>query len=168
MVEECQAHDPDIYLPETCADFVKLRICSDTKAKQRHECEDGNHTRCTFRDHFIKRNTNPKKKVCDQSFEEKYGFHFLLEKTVSWFEFETRRVEGVAGKFDYPVWKKVEGPLELFLDVFQDIMISFVQHKSFYWHQNKEVKKLIKANNFYLHPDAIAAFADYSVNPKKY
>ena len=168
MVEECQAHDPDISLPETCADFVKLRICSDTKAKQRHECEDGNHTRCTFRDYFIKRNTNPKKKVCDQSFEEKYGFHFLLEKTVSWFEFETRGVEGVAEKFDYPVWKKVEGPLEVFLEVFQDIMISFVQHKSFYWHQNKEVKKLIKANNFYLHPDAIAAFADYSVNPKKY
>ena len=90
------------------------------------------------------------------------------KKKISWFEFETRRVEGVAGKFDYPVWKKVEGPLEVFLEVFQDIMLRFVQHKSFYWHQNKEAKKLIKPDNFFLHHDAIASFVDYSMNPKKY
>ena len=51
---------------------------------------------------------------------------------------------------------------------FQNIIIKFTQHKSFFWHQNPEIKKLVSPGNFCLHPTAVPAFADYSTNPKKY
>ena len=81
----CRELKADIQLPTTVSEFVRQRVCRNTSAEKRHECEDNNCKDCSFTNYFITDHSLSKRlqsSACSMSFSEENGVQFILDSMV--------------------------------------------------------------------------------------
>ena len=164
--------NPEVHLAINASQYVRGRVCENTKGKARHRCEDNLCKNCSFINYFVN-DPSVEPEIADKrgaiwTFSSEVGVEFLMDTIIEWSEYEMVG-EDLPGKrkYDHLLYKNIKGTVNDFLMVFQRQCSRMKPHK-FYQHEQSKRKIFSRTvDNDALRTDVVALYGDYSQNAKK-